>query len=133
MARASAIAASPFVALCLVGTKLWAAISLTAGVGLSLAVCGLLYLFVDCGMTHLVSGLRGRGKTDVGSQTLQFMLVLFTKFLVLGGVGYAVLTFHAINLLAVLLGFIVAQAAIILTAIRHWTPRRPQQNLRTKN
>lgn len=127
MARIAGIAISPFVALCLIGGKVWLALSLMAGVVLSLAVCGMLYLFVNLGMASMVAGLQERSAADRSAQTMQFILALFAKFLVLAGVGYAVMTLHSISLPAILTGFIVAQTAIVLTATRHWNSRRSEK------
>lgn len=98
-------------ALCLLAGRVWLAVSLAAGMALSLIVCGLLYVFVEFGMKLLTDGTRR-------PNLLPLLVLLPGKFLILGLAGWAIFSVRAISLPAVLVGFVLAQAAIVVTASR---------------
>lgn len=114
---------APALAFFLLQGKLWPAVSVGIGLALSVTVCGLLYLFVARGMDYFVAGVRGTSGAQKNGSTLQFALLLPAKFLLVGVLGWALLTLHSINYLAVLVGFGLAQAAITFTAAKHFTKR----------
>lgn len=115
---------APALAFFLLQGKLWPAVSVGIGLALSVTVCGLLYLFVARGMDYFVAGARGGGGAqEKNGSVLQFALLLPAKFLLVGLLGWALLSLHSINYLAVLVGFGLAQAAITVTAARHFTKR----------
>ena len=117
---AASFVSAPLVAVALLFGKPWTAASLVAGAAISLAVCGLLHLFVTRIMPFLVAGLSGRIDRSAGNgAVVQFAALIVVKFLVLGLVGYAIINFHEVFLPAVLVGFVLAQAAIIVTVSRH--------------
>lgn len=101
------------VAVCLLGGRVWLAVSLGAGMTLSLVVCGLLYVFVEFGMKLLTITDRTQ-KPNL----LPLLVLLPGKFLILGLAGWAIFSVRAISLPAVLVGFVLAQAAIVVTASR---------------
>ncbi len=115
---------APLLAVFLLGGKPWLAGSVLVGLALSLSVCGFLYLFVAVGMNYITAGLGGRGSAAGKNGALgQFVLLLPVKFLILAGIGWALLTLHGIHYGAVLAGFALAQAAIVFTATRHFQKR----------
>jgi hypothetical protein len=117
---AASFVSAPLVAVALLFGKPWTAASLVAGAAISLAVCGLLHLFVTRIMPFLVAGLNGRIDRNAGNgAVMQFAALIVVKFLVLGLIGYAIINFHEVSLPAVLVGFVLAQAAIIVTVSRH--------------
>ncbi len=119
--RNASVAVSPLIALGLICGRPWLALSLTAGLILSLGACSMLYALTDVGLTWL---LPGRGDAPLsGGKGPQMVLALGGKFLIVAAVGYLLMVVPHINVFAVLLGFLVAQAAVVLSAARHWTPR----------
>jgi len=120
---AVAMVIAPAAAICLVAVKLWWAGSLVAGALMSVAACGLLHVFVQKIMPYFIAGLQGKARTADPAAVVQFVGLLAVKFVILGLVGYAILNFHAINLPVVLIGFALAQTAIIFTVARHLNTR----------
>lgn len=114
---------SPFAAFFLLQGKLWLALSVGIGLALSVTVCAMLYVFVARGMDYFVAGVRGSGAQNKNGSVGQFVILLPAKFLVVGLLGWALLTIHQINDIAVLVGFGLAQTAITVTAARHFTKR----------
>jgi hypothetical protein len=122
LVSASCWVCAPIIAFLLLGGRMWLALSVIIGLVLSVTVCGLLYLFVARGMDYFVAGVRG-GPQEKNGSVGQFMLLLPAKFLIVGLLGWALLTLHSINYIAVLVGFGLAQTAIAVTAARHFTKR----------
>ncbi len=121
---AAMLVCAPLMAVALLFGKPWTAASLLAGMIISLTVCGLLHLFVTRIMPFLVAGLHGQAAQSASSGAVaQFGALLAIKFLVLGFIGYAILNFHEVYLPAVLAGFALAQAAIVVTVARHLNTR----------
>jgi hypothetical protein len=117
---AAALVSAPLVAVALIVGKPWTAGSLLAGMVISLTVCGLLHLFVLRIMPFLVAGLQGRMDESVkNGAVVQFVAMIAVKFLILGLIGYAIINFHQVFLPAVLVGFALAQTAIVFTVSRH--------------
>ena len=115
---------APLVAVALLFGKPWTAVSLLAGMTISLTACGLLHLFVTRIMPFLVAGLHGQTDQSAASGAVaQFGALLAIKFLALGLIGYAILNFHEVYLPGVLVGFALAQAAIVVTVARHLNTR----------
>ena len=115
---------APLIAFFLLRVKLWLALSVGIGLVLSVTVCAMLYLFVVRGMDYFVAGARGTGGAQAKNGSVgQFVILLPAKFLVVGLLGWALLTIHQINDIAVLVGFGLAQTAITVTAARHFTRR----------
>jgi len=111
------------VALLLLTGRLWPAVSVALGVGISLGVCGLLFLFVERAMPVFFGAARGHAGTlaTQGSQ-LQFFFLLGAKLAFIALVGAAFLTLRHVNLSAVIVGFVLGQAAIVVSAIRFQKP-----------
>lgn len=121
---AAAFVNGPLIALALIFGRPWLAGSLTAGVAISLATCGLLHAFVVKIMPLFVAGLQGQSARGANpAAVMQFVALIIVKFLALGLAGYAILNYHQINLVGVALGFALAQTAIVVTVARHRTPR----------
>jgi len=121
LATAAGAAAGLPVALCLLGGKLWLALSWAGGAALSLLVCALLYGFVAHGMASLGQSLRGPGGAAArGGSMAMFGILLVGKFVLVGLAGYALMSVRQINLPCVLAGFLLAQTAIVVTAARHF-------------
>lgn len=117
---AAVLVSAPLAAVALLAGKPWTATSLIAGMAISLTACGLLHLFVTRIMPFLVAGLQGQTDRSAGNGAVaQFGALVLVKFLALGLVGYAILNFHEVNLPAVLVGFALAQIAIVVTVARH--------------
>lgn len=117
-------ACAPVLAFFLIGGKLWPALSVGIGLVLSVTVCAMLYLFVARGMDYFVASVRGTGGAQQKNGSVgQFVILLPAKFLVIGLLGWALLTLHQINYIAVLVGFGLAQIAITVTAARHFAKR----------
>lgn len=115
---------APVLAYFLIEGKLWPALSIGIGLVLSVTVCAMLYLFVARGMDYFVASVRGTsGAQQKNGSVGQFVILLPAKFLVIGLLGWALLTLHQINYIAVLVGFGLAQIAITVTAARHFTKR----------
>lgn len=115
---ACALGALP-VALLLLTGRLWLGLSVTLGVGVSLGVCGLLFLFVERAMPVFFGSARGQaGKLAVQGSQLQFLLLLVAKLVFIALVGAAFLSLRHIAPLAVIVGFVLGQTAIVLSAIR---------------
>jgi len=111
------------VALLLLTGRLWPAVSVVLGVGISLGVCGLLFLFVERVMPVFFGSVRGQAGTLATQGTqLQFFFLLGAKLLFIALVGAAFLTLHHVNPVAVLVGFVLGQSAIVLSAIRFRKP-----------
>lgn len=110
----------PVLAVLLLMGHLKLAYSEAAGFVVSVLVCGLLYLLVGRGMAYYVGSLGGRGSAaPTAAATAQMAGLLLAKFLVLGLAAYAVISLHGISLPAVLGGFLITHAAIVITATRH--------------
>ncbi len=122
LVSASCWACAPAVAFLMLSRHLWLTLSVLMGLALSVTVCGMLYLFVARGMDYFVAGVRG-GVREKNGSVGQFVLLLPAKFVVVGLLGWALLTLHSINYVAVLVGFGLAQTAIAATAARHFTKR----------
>ena len=117
---AAALITAPLVAVALIAGKPWTAGSLVAGMTISLIVCGLLHLFVTRIMPLLVVGLQGPGSVIARNGVVtQFVALVAVKFLVLGLIGYAIINFPEVYVPAVLVGFALAQAAIVVTVSRY--------------
>ena len=114
-ASACTVGAVPIAVLLLLG-RAWPAFSVALGVGMSLGVCGLLFLFVERIMPAVFGSARG-GVGAAGSQ-LQFLLLLGAKLVFIALVGAAFLTLHSINPIGVIAGFVLGQGAIVVSAIR---------------
>jgi hypothetical protein len=110
--------ALPVALLMLLG-RAWPAFSVALGVGMSLGVCGLLFLFVERIMPTIFGAMRGSagGACVPGSQP-QFLLLLGAKLAFIALVGAAFLTLHSVNPLGVIAGFVLGQGAIVVSAIR---------------
>lgn len=113
MGAACAAGALPVAVLLLAG-RAWPAFSVALGVGMSLGVCGLLFLFVERVMPVVFGAARGGA---AGSQP-QFLLLLGAKLVFIALVGAAFLTLHSVNPIAVIVGFVLGQGAIVVSAIR---------------
>ncbi len=105
--------ALPAAVLLLLG-QVWLAVSVALGVGMSLGVCGLLFLFVERIMPTVFGAARG---SAAGAQP-QFLLLLGVKLALIALVGAAFLTLRSVNPVAVLVGFVLGQGAIVVSAIR---------------
>ncbi len=106
------------IALLLLTGRLWLAFSVALGVGISLGVCGLLFLFVERAMP-MIFGARGHaGTLSTQGTQLQFFFLLGAKLVFIALVGAAFLTLHHVNPVAVLIGFVLGQTAIVMSAIR---------------
>ena len=107
------------IALSLLTGRLWLGISVALGVGISLGVCGLLFLFVERAMPMIFGAARGHTGTlaTTGTQ-IQFFLLLGAKLLFIALVSAVFLTLRHINPVAVIVGFVLGQAAIVVSAIR---------------
>lgn len=117
--RAALLSVAPLVALSLLGGRVWWAISLLAGCAISAAVGGVLHLLIGRAMGYFVASLRGPADAQANpASLLQFAALLLLKFVVIAGVAWAIVSVHSLNLLVVLAGFLVAHAAIIVTATR---------------
>lgn len=111
------------IALLLLTSRLWLAISVLLGVGISLGVCGLLFLFVERVMPVFFGAARGgSGAAAAQGSQFQFLLLLGAKLAFIALVGAAFLALHRVSPIAVLIGFVLGQSAIVLSAIRF---RRP--------
>jgi len=119
---ACALGALP-VALLLLTGRLWLGLSVALGVGISLGVCGLLFLFVERAMPVFLGSARGKAGTLAaqGSQ-LQFLLLLVAKLVFIALVGAAFLTLRHVVPVAALVGFVLGQTAIVMSAIRFRKP-----------
>lgn len=110
---ACAAGALPVAVLLLLG-RVWPAVSVALGVGMSLGVCGLLFLFVERIMPTVFGAARG---SAAGAQP-QFLLLLGAKLAFIALVGATFLTLHSISPVAVIAGFVLGQGAIVVSAIR---------------
>lgn len=119
---ACSVGALPF-ALLLIAGRPWLALSVALGVGVSVGVCGLLFLFVERAMPVFFGSARDRtqGAAAQGSQ-LQFLLLLVAKLAFIALVGALFLTLRHVSPVAVIVGFSLGQAAIVVSALRF---RRP--------
>lgn len=115
---ACTVGALPIALLLLTG-RIWPAVSVAVGVGISLGVCGLLFLFVERVMPILFDVVRGgAGAAAAQGSQVQFLLLLGAKLAFIALVGAAFLTLRHINPIAVIIGFVLGQSAIVLSAIR---------------
>lgn len=107
------------IALLLLAGRLWLAVSVGLGLAISLGVCGLLFLFVERVAPLFFGAARGRaGSALTGGAQLQFLLLLGAKLVFIALLGAAFLTLRHVNSIAVLIGFLLAQTAIVLLALR---------------
>ncbi len=104
------------VALLMLGKQIGIAGGVALGVAISLGVCGLLFLFVERVMPFFVGTVRSDRGAAHGSQ-LQFLLLLAAKLVFIALVGGAFLTWHSINPVAVLCGFVTGQTTMVLLAL----------------
>ncbi len=112
------------VALLLLSGKTWLAVSVALGVGISLGVCGLLFLFVERAMPVLFRAGRGdTGPASAQGVQFQFLLLLGAKLAFIALVGAAFLTLRQVNPVAVIIGFALGQGTIVLSAIRFRTTK----------
>lgn len=119
---ACALGALP-VALLLLTSHLWLGVSVALGVAISLGVCGLLFLFVERAMPVFFGSVRGQAGTLATQGTqLQFFFLLGAKLVFIALVGAAFLTLHRVNPIAVIIGFLLGQSAIVVSAIRFRKP-----------
>ena len=105
--------ALPVAALLLLG-RAWPAVSVALGVGMSLCVCGLLFLFVERIMPRVFGTARG----NASAAQPQFLLLLGAKLVFIALVGAAFLTLRTVSPIAVAAGFVLGQGAIVVSAIR---------------
>ena len=120
LARAAIQVNAPIVAVLLLLGKLWLSLSVVIGVALSLATCGFIYLFVSRGMDLYSATASSEHRTNKNGSLPQFLLLLPAKFLVLALIGWALLSSHSVNYFAVLAGFALAQATVVMTAGKHY-------------
>lgn len=119
---ACALGALP-VALLLLTGRLWLGLSVALGVGISLGVCGLLFLFVERAMPVFFGSARGSaGPLATQGTQLQFFFLLGAKLVFIALVGAAFLTLRHIVPVAVIVGFVLGQTAIVVSAIRFRKP-----------
>lgn len=115
---ACALGALP-VALLLLTGRLWLGLSVALGVGISLGVCGLLFLFVERAMPAFFGSARGKaGPLAAQGSQLQFLFLLVAKLVFIALVGAAFLTLRRVVPVAVIVGFVLGQTAIVASAIR---------------
>ena len=114
LAGAACTAGALPVALLLLAGRAWLAVSVALGAGMSLGVCGLLFLFVERIMPTVFSAARG----SAAAAQPQFLLLLGAKLALIALVGAAFLTLHSVNPIAVIIGFALGQGAIVLSATR---------------
>jgi hypothetical protein len=107
------------IALLLLTGRTWLAVSVALGVGISLGVCGLLFLFVERVMPVIFGAARSHGGplSTQGTQ-LQFFFLLGAKLAFIVLVGAAFLTLRQVNPIGVIIGFALGQGAIVVSAIR---------------
>ncbi len=111
------------VALLLLTGRVWLAVSVALGVVISLGVCGLLFLFVERAMPVFFGSVRGQAGTLATQGTqLQFFFLLGAKLVFIALVGAAFLTLRHVNPVAVIIGFVLGQSAIVVSAIRYRKP-----------
>jgi hypothetical protein len=113
---AYAVGVLPVAVLFLMG-RTWPAISIALGVGMSLGVCGLLFLFVERIMPAVFGAARSGAAGMPGSQP-QFLIFLGAKLAFIALVGAVFLSLHSVNSLGVIAGFLLGQTAIVVSAIR---------------
>ena len=104
------------ISLLMLGGRAGLAASVALGVAISLGVCGLLFLFVERVMPVFVGTARS-GAGSHGSQ-FQFLLLLGAKLAFIALVGAAFLTLRHVSPVAVLVGFLVGQSTMVLSAVR---------------
>lgn len=112
------------VGLLLLTGRLWLAVSVALGAGISLGVCGLLFLFVERAMPLVFGAARGQtGTFSTQGTHLQFFFLLGAKLAFIALVGATFLTLRHVNPVAVLIGFMLGQTAIVVSAIRFRKPK----------
>ena len=123
LAQAACLAGAFPIALSLLTGRLWLGVSVALGVGISLGVCGLLFLFVERAMPMIFGSARGHAGTLATQGTqIQFFLLLGAKLVFIALVSAIFLTLRHINPVAVIVGFVLGQAAIVISAIRFRKP-----------
>ena len=105
--------ALPVAVLLLLG-RVWPAVSVALGVGMSLGVCGLLFLFVE----RIMPGVFGAAKGNASAAQPQFLLLLGAKLVFIALVGAAFLTLRSVSPIWVIAGFVLGQGAVVVSAIR---------------
>lgn len=110
---ACTVGALPVAVLLLLG-RAWPAVNVAVGVGMSLGVCGLLFLFVERIMPTVFGAARG----NPAAAQPQFLILLGAKLAFIALIGAAFLTLHSVNPLGVIAGFVLGQGAIVVSAIR---------------
>lgn len=111
------------VALLLLAGRVWLAVSAALGVGISLGVCGLLFVFIERVVPLWIGGARDHaGAAPAQGAQIQFLLLLGAKLAFIALVGAAFLTLRPVSPVAVLVGFVLGQSAIVVSASRYRKP-----------
>jgi len=111
---------TPIVIILLMLGKFWLSFSIVIGVALSLSTCGFIYLFVSRGMDAISGKISIAKQPNKNTSLSQFLCFLIAKFLILASIGWVLLSSHSVNYFAVLAGFVLAQAAVVNTAGKHY-------------
>ena len=95
------------------------ALSLLAGFVVGIALYGSLHLFIGRALTPLFAGLRGQAKPNVGGTKTLFIALLPLKYLLIGGLMFALVRGGHLSLLWFVVGFLVTQVSITAATVRH--------------
>lgn len=102
------------------------ALSLLAGFGVGIALYGSLHLFIGRALTPLFASIRGQAKPNVGGTKSLFVALLPLKYLIIGGLMFALTRGGHLSLLWFVVGFLVTQVSITAATVRHLARQRQQ-------
>ena len=114
---------APVLSWLLLTGRLANALSLLAGFGIGIALYGSLHLFIGRALTPLFAGIRGQAKPNVGGTKVLFVALLPLKYLVIGGLMFALVRGGHLSLLWFVVGFLTTQVFITAATVRHLAKR----------
>jgi len=112
MKAAAGVNAVP-IALFLTAKHLWPALGILGGFVLGLAMGGLLYGFVNYGVSLFVPSSASQGQAQSAGQVGGFAALMVGKFLVIGALLFVLVVLLKLSILWMVAGFLLTQATMI--------------------
>lgn len=113
MIKLAAIVNAVPIALFLISKHVWPALGIFGGFVLGLAMGGLLYGFVNYGVSLFVPSSVGQGQAQSAGQVGGFAALMVGKFLVIGALLFVLVVLLKLSILWMVAGFLLTQLTMV--------------------
>lgn len=113
MVKAAAAVNAVPIALFLTGKHFWPALGIFGGFVLGLAMGGLLYGFVNYGVSLFVPSSPAQGQAQSAGQVGGFAALMVGKFLIIGALLFILIVLLKLSILWMVAGFLLTQTTMI--------------------